>query len=53
MIEMRNLRVSEIAEYSGFNCTTYFIKSFKIFYGCTPGKFKKLCGVKIGPGKEC
>ena len=49
LIEKRNLRVSEIAGYSGFNSTNYFIKAFKKFYGITPGKFKKFFGGIIVP----
>ena len=48
MIEMRNLRVGEIAGELGWDSTVSFIKAFKRFNGVTPGKFKKLCG-KIVP----
>ena len=51
-MEMRNLKVSEIAGYSGWGSTNYFIEAFKKFYGITPGKFKKLFFGIIVPGKE-
>jgi len=49
LVEMRNLRVSEIVGELGWESTVYFIRSFKRFYGITPGKFKKLCGGIILP----
>lgn len=40
LIEKRHLKVWQIADYFGWDRSDSFIKSFRKFYGVTPGKFK-------------
>jgi AraC-like DNA-binding protein len=42
LMENRHLKVWQISDYFGWDCTYSFIKSFRKFYGVTPGKFRDL-----------
>lgn len=41
LLRTNNFNIDEIADYVGFNSTSYFIKSFKAQYGVTPNEYKK------------
>ena len=40
-----NMSISLIAEQTGYEATSYFIKVFKDYVGCTPNKFRKNKGI--------
>lgn len=42
LLEETNLPISEIAELTGFCDNNYLIKNFRLRYGITPGKYRKL-----------
>ena len=39
LLEKTDNTISEIAYQTGFNTPSYFIKSFKLIYNCTPSEF--------------
>ena len=41
LLKDTNLTIDEIAEQCGFTNTSYFIKTFRLFYGCAPGAFRQ------------
>lgn len=46
LLRSTSLLISEIAEECGFANTDYFIKSFRSFYGKTPGRFRRKVAVE-------
>lgn len=41
LLQFTPLRINEIAESVGFSSPDYFTKTFKVFFGISPGKFRK------------
>lgn len=40
LLENRGLRISDVAQYVGYNDTSYFIQTFKKYYGMTPEQYR-------------
>lgn len=41
LLKDTSFSIDEIAEQCGFSNTSYFIKTFRLFYGCPPGSFRQ------------
>jgi AraC-like DNA-binding protein len=43
LLQFTSLRINEIAESVGFSSPDYFTRTFKAFFGISPGKYRKKC----------